>query len=516
MSSITWTPKNFAGVLNGNGKRIYNYQYTADANACFITNVYGTIKDICFGSKDGSLYDGVSKIVLANSGTSTSWFYAGLFVRIYENATVSNLTSFIPVELSSGSTVKTRLGGIVGVIAPNDSNNVPSNITVSLTDCTNYGTVSNNATTAAAASNMGGIIGRADIPIALNNVVNNGNVVCKNPYVVQLGGLSSGLCGGSSLINCKNNGDISYDVSALTAASYIGGIAGNGAITYTVTSTLDQCENFGTITLVDKANVGNLYIGGITGLARNSNLINCKNHGLIDCTHHQVTRLGGISGTLHASTIADGCINDGPVKLTQSIVSNFWQGIGGIAGNSEGSNPQIKNCSTTEKAAITVVIISNGANHNNKCSIGGIVGIPGTAATISGNTNNATITASNLSEATPYCYVGGIIGHVNSGAGGSTITGNTGNGTISNGTESADCSGAGGLFGKMDKANSISGNTVNCNVNGVNAGAIAGFNSQTISSSTISELTLVNSITKPTDPNEYALWICPNNTGSIN
>ena len=517
MADIDWTPKNFAGVFNGNNKKIYNFQYTSSSNSSFIASLYGTVKDICFGSNDGVTYDNVSKIVLSNSGTSTSWFYAGLIVRVYENAKLSKVTSFIPVELAAGSTVKTRLGGLIGVIAYFDQNNKPTTITVTIENCTNYGSVSNNATTAAAASNMGGIIGRMDIPVKLDNVVNKGDITCMNPYVVQLGGISSGVFGGSVLNKCTNYGSIDYEVSVLTANTYIGGIAGNVAVNYTNKSTFAECENYGSITLKDESNTGNLYIGGITGLIRNGELSGCKNHGLVDCEHYQVTRLGGISGTIHNSAIANGCVNDGPIKLTQTKkAANFWQGVGGIAGNTENTGPQVINCSTTSNGTISVNIKSDVSNHANKCNIGGIIGIPGSTTIITGNTNNADISAKNQSSTNPFCYVGGIIGHVNSAAGGSDITGNINNGTISNETESVEFSGAGGLFGKMDKARLISGNTINGSVNGVNAGAVAGFNSQAISSTTIGGSVLVNSISKPEDPNEYALWICPNNSGTIN
>ena len=53
----------FAGVLEGNGHKIYNFKVASKAvnSGLFIENK-GTIKNLILGSKDGAAYDGVSEV----------------------------------------------------------------------------------------------------------------------------------------------------------------------------------------------------------------------------------------------------------------------------------------------------------------------------------------------------------------------------------------------------------------------------------------------------------------------
>ena len=510
MSSIAedWPVRDFAGTLNGNHKRIYNYTYTAtedSQDAAFIKSISGTVKDIDFGTVDGSTYDGNSLISLHNTGTNTGWFYAGLFVRFNNGAQVSGIANYIPIEVKTGTTVKSRVGGIVGVVAT-------AATSVLFKDCVNYGSVSNKSTSFSAASNLGGIIGRCDVAIEASNVINKGDITCLSPRIVQLGGFSSGLYGGSKLEGCMNYGDITYEVGALTATTYIGGLIGHASIDYTNTSTLSNCENFGSLRIIDSGSA-NLYCGGVAGFVRNVRLEGCKNHGAIHSEHKQVSRLGGIVGTMHAASVLDKCENDGSITLVQNSETNAWQGVGGIVGDTENTKPVITNCINTVNGVMNATFYSK-TTHNFKCCAGGIIGALGTVDNLSGNINYASISGQNVGPDSPYCYVGGIVGNIYSGATVTTVSGNFNYGLIWNKSTNAELSAAGGIYGCMAATSATTSGDKNFgSVQGTNAGAVAGVNSATISA-TICDAVTVNGVAKADAANE-ATWLCPSNTGTI-
>ena len=139
--------------------------------------------------------------------------------------------------------------------------------------------------------------------------------------------------------------------------------------------------------------------------------------------------------------------------------------------------------------------------------------MPYTAATLSNNVNYANVSASNSHSSAPYCYVGGIIGQDSGASAASSISGNVNYGTISNNSDNSTYSAAGGLYGSIAVATSISGDKNFGSVLGANAGAVAGVNSTTISA-TLCDAVTVNGVAKADAANE-ATWLCPAGTGTI-
>ena len=93
----------------------------------------------------------------------------------------------------------------------------------------------------------------------------------------------------------------------------------------------------------------------------------------------------------------------------------------------------------------------------------------------------------------------------------STLKDNKNYGTISNSTGKPN-NAAGGLYGKIGKATSATGSNFG-NVEGANAGAVAGVNSISLSA-TLCDAVTVNGVTKASAADEAA-WLCPANKGTI-
>ena len=502
MEKDPWTPKDFTGTFDGKGHKIYNINVNRNSNACFINSLTGTMKDVVFGSSDGSTYDGYSAFVQNNPTDGNTWRYVGLVTRLQPGASLENVTNYAAVTVDENSISKTRIGGLVGVIAGTGT---------VIKSCYNYGTVSNLASTAAAASNMGGIIGRMDYTMTLESVYNYGEVICKNPKVVQLGGIVSGIQSETTMKNCFNYGKITFEVEKLSGITYIGGIAGYTTLTEANEAKLNNCCNYGEITVSSKAGGSNLYFGGVLGYSRLTTLDGCGNYADLSSDHGQVARIGGVVGTVHNATkIIDGC-NMGKIQFAQDPdkVVDAWQGIGGIAGFSEGSTTStIEGC--LSYGNISVVFNSTGGSYA-RCCVGGIVGMPYRKTVIKDNENEAAIVVQNNNSAAPQCCVGGIIGQDDGAASASDFSGNVNRGTISGISDNAY---TGGLYGNIGVATSIGGDKSFGNVSGAHAGVVAGVNQTANIAVTICDAVSVNGIKREAASNESA-WLCPINSGMI-
>lgn len=502
MEGEPWTPKDFTGTFDGKGHKIYNINVNRNSNACFINSLTGTIKDVVFGSSDGSTYDGSSAFVQNNPADGNTWRYVGLVTRLQAGASLENVTNYAAVTVHEESISKTRVGGLVGVIAGTGT---------VIKSCYNYGTVSNLASTAAAASNMGGIIGRMDYTMTLENVYNYGEVICKNPKVVQVGGIVSGIQSETTMKNCFNYGKITFEVEKLSGVTYIGGIAGYTTLAEGNDAELNNCCNYGEITVSSKAGGSNLYFGGVLGYSRFTALDGCGNYANLSSDHGQVARIGGMIGTVHNATkITTGC-NMGKIQFAQDpdTVVDAWQGIGGIAGFAEGATtPTIEGC--LSYGNISVAFNSTGGNYA-RCCVGGIVGMPYRKTIIKNNENEASIVVENKNHEATQCCVGGIIGQDDGSASASDFSGNVNRGTISGVSENAY---TGGLYGKIGVATSIGGDKSFGNVSGAHAGIVAGVNSSANIAVTICDAVSVNGVKRESASNESE-WLCPFNTGMI-
>lgn len=352
MENEPWVPKDFTGTFDGQGHKLYNLNVKRSANACFVNTLNGTIKDVTFGSSDGKTYDGAS-VIEQNNADDTSesgWRYAGVVTRLNEGATLENVTSYVPVTVASESKSKTRIGGLVAIVAGNSS----------IKNCHNFGAVTNKAEAPVAAGAVGGLIGWADAIVTVEDSSNEGNVTVNNASTSYIGGLLSTDEKGGSFTRCINKGDITLSGTG-KRGTCIGGILGDAT-----RSTVSNCENSGSITCTLD---GELKVGGIVGRAyKGCTIKDCTNqeNGIIDFNPEAATArafIGGILGNSPAGNTEtltiDGCKNYAPITGVNEQIAT----IGGIGGfiNSAGI-VIIRNCVNYGAIANTNAAAKNGSD----------------------------------------------------------------------------------------------------------------------------------------------------------
>lgn len=407
MDSEAWKPKDFKGVFDGRGHKLYNLNVSRSSNACLFNTLAGTIKDLTVGTKDGSSYDGASCIVQDNTEDSgESWRYAGLITRLAEGSVMENVVNYASVTVASTSLSKTRVGGLVAIVAGN----------ATIKDCANFGSVTNAAAAPLGNGAVGGLVGWTDAPVNVIGSVNAGDVTVDNANTLYLGGILSYDANGSTLDNCVNKGDVAV-TSTGSCGMCIGGILGDGSY-----SKIKNCDNNGALSTVCD---GELKIGGILGRALNGcTVTNCSNHD---------------TGTISYNTV------DGTKRAF----------IGGIVGNSPAANAE----------ALTITGCTNYASISTDkaqtACIGGIGGfINGAGVTTikdcenKGDIANTNANALNGSTAAA-AYVSGIVAYLNTSlADGSSIDGCINRGNIS--SENRNIINIAGIIPLLQTANSVS------------------------------------------------------------
>lgn len=504
MQNAAWTPvENFTGTFNGNGHRIYNINVSTDSRyAGFFAYAKGSISNVVFGSKDGATYDGVSKVELKYSADTDTWCYAGIVAQ--SNNVLDGIISFVPVTVTADSKCKSRVGGIVGSLYNGR-----------MSGCKNYGTVSNVAS-AGAASYVAGLAGIIDGPgdaagsvqmddshnyAAVTTTLGLGNAVAGVAASVTKTALNT------TISNCTNAGEVSFDNATASAAHRIGGI-----VAYIVdacpTLTLDKCTNKGIVrsnmngncfiggiagvtygaTIRECANeaavefvqanaagAGYLCIGGITGQTySDAKILNCTNKAAVTSDKLQVSRIGGIVGTHNASTI-DGCSNSGDITLAIAKTANNWEAAGGIVGFYDGTDGAATTNGCTNSGNVSATVNSSNAN----IGAGGIAGII-KSGHATNNTNNGAVSMHNA-QSGKTSYAGGIVGYDYNTADKSNVTGNTNNGAVqATAAGSSTLLAAGGIVGRNDVGTVAGGKNYGSITCALHAGSVVGWNRKSV------------------------------------
>lgn len=507
MRNAAWTPiENFTGTFNGNGHRIYNINVSTDGRyAGFFAYAKGAISDVVFGSKDGTTYDGTSRVELKYNADTDIWCYAGIVAQ--SNNVLDGVVNFVPVTVTADSKCKSRVGGIAGSIVDGG-----------MTGCRNYGAVSNVAA-AGVASYLAGIAGIVD---GTNNAAGAIRVDdCHNhaPVTATLG-LGNAVAGivasvmktalNTTISNCTNAGEISIDNATASAAHRIGGI-----VAYVVDScptlAIDGCTNKGAVwsnmngncfiggiagvnyaaTISDCANeaavkfvqanaagAGYLCIGGITGQTYSgAKVTNCTNKAPVSSDKLQVSRIGGIVGTHNASTV-DGCSNSGDIALAIAGTANNWEAAGGIVGFYDGTDGTAVTNGCTNSGRVSATVNSNNAN----IGAGGIAGII-KSGHATNNTNDGEVSMHNA-QAGRTSYAGGIVGYDYNTADKSNVTGNTNNGAVkATAAGSSTSLAAGGIVGRNDVGAVGECRNFGAVTCALHAGSLVGWNKRSVADS---------------------------------
>ncbi|MBO6168891.1 MAG: BACON domain-containing protein [Bacteroidales bacterium] len=436
----------FSASLDGKNHKIYNFVVeSADTKAGVVITNTGTIKNIIFGSADGSKYDGKSVIGYAEGAVGE---YAGL---VAENAgTLENVTNFATIDFKATPEKPgdyLGVGGIAG-LASGAGNFV---------NCTNYATI-NASGTVTQEVGIGGILGYTQSSdVKLTSCVNAANLTVTMPVakVLMIGGIAGRTNGTIVLDKCENKGDIAYEqAEAPKTWMAIGGIGG-------------------------------VFYNGAT-------LSSCKNSGRISSNLQQVTRAGGILGTLNRGGTVEKCENSGEVSIAQAEANANWQAAGGIVGSQEREDAApAKLIGNTNTGKVSVDLAGNTTGHQNRIAVGGIIGLGTLVTEVSGNTNKGAVSVDNKGAADS--WAGGVVGAMVSTAADypTALSNNVNEGAVSAKTADDANSIAGGVIGnngyypgKTDNSKiTLTGDkntgAVTCgNVSKV--GSIAGFNLGTL------------------------------------
>ena len=434
LGGYAWTPiYEYLGIFNGQNHKIYNFTISSSDNRVGFIAKLGTthgeqavLKDVIFGSSNGTSYDGTSSITV--TGANDDWTYGGIIGYAQKKTTISNVTSFVPVTAAASVTGKHAIGGISGSGSGGSGNGI------TITGCHNYGAITDNSTHATVTednlSAIGGILGATGGSYTVvSNCVNHAEVHNYCVGVSRLGGICGKAWDASCTFDsCSNEGDIINEAASITdVASDWDHTVGVGGICGAFTSSnsgllINKCSNSGTLTMAASPNasyyvayggiIGNatyggsikgctntgkitesatcgakFCAGGIIGLIYTKNLVVTKaddntyntNSGEIWHlkNHSSENYFGGIVGFMNANALVEYCINnarivsDAPSSGDAAQTSNDKFSFGGICGAATG---KIKNCTNNGyifawSSAINVYIggICGGGYKANSC-----------------------------------------------------------------------------------------------------------------------------------------------------
>lgn len=448
LGGYAWTPiPEFLGIFDGQGHKIYNFTVSSDVERVGFIGTLGSsngeaaeLKDVVFGSSNGSSADGLSSI----TAIGTSSRYVGIVGYPGKNSSISGVTNFVPVTMGAEvSRGKHYTGGIAGGTAAD----------VSISGCTNKAPIADNS----AYADFGGS---------------------------AIGGISGNMGNNVQITSCVNEGAITNNCGDV---AYIGGIAGLGIST---TPVIEGCSNFGKINNMaaslqelnsdNTSKVGGEWqigVGGIAGCIGNASVIKCSNSaeviqtGVVEesAAYARLVAgggsevdsrpcIGGIVGVAcRTGATIKGCTNSGRPRIETN--KQYCAAMGGIVGavsnaaktctvlitKADDGTKTVNNADIDEKN-------SGGAQTQYSCYMGGIVGIGASSnLTVSFCENNGNIfTSQSQNQGTFRC--GGIAGMVYI----STLTDCVNNGRLQihgGGTVvTAQCGGiAGGSYGDYPK-----------------------------------------------------------------
>lgn len=389
LGGYAWEPVyQFLGIFNGQNHKIYNFSVSdsEDNRIGFIRTLGSSsgeaavLKDVVFGSADGTTADGTSSISMSIESAS-SWSYAGLVGYAQKNSHILNVTTFVPVTADAALTTKHAIGGIAGSAGDN----------AIIESCVNYAAVtSNSACTSAEDSAVGGILGQTgNTNVQILSCTNNGTIENKCVGVSCIGGVVAKSTGTGMLVDeCVNTGQIKNN------AACVGSTKGNWDIS----------------------------VGGVIGFMGNTTTVNkCSNSGRL---YNGVTTNGDydycFGGVVGASTKSDcvikGCSNSAEFMYADNTAFNSFLAAGGILGYTRGTV-------TITKADDGTRTTNSGQffqrrNHAHHFYIGGIAGLieKQSSSVIEFCTNEGRIIGSDPQTTDKInFYAGGIAGSASTG-----------------------------------------------------------------------------------------------------
>lgn len=468
----------FAGVLDGNNHKVYNYKVVSKemTSGLILTN-NGVVKNLILGSSDGTSYDGKSEVGFDGNQESAPSHIGG--VCALNAGTIENVKQFAKVVTTVGNTAVTGISGLVGAIT--------SPATVK--DCENHASIVATGTTGGE-TYIAGVAG----------YVNNADAL---------------------IDHCVNKAPVEVTIAINKASMFAGVVA-----RCNLGAKVQDCQNLAPVKYIwsDQGQSGNyIMVAGVVGaLYTTSSAIRCVNKAIVSSTNQQVTRMGGIVGTLNSQGTVEECVNEGEVNLNVANDNGNWQSVAGIVGfeeKVESGNVIRKN---VNKGDVNVDVKIVGTHSLNRVHVGGILGVGNLGVELYENVNEANITAINRAAASgsnaTQMEVGGIVG------------GLRGTGTFSRDNENkgaVSCTGpefamAGGIAGHMGSLAGATDDALLTMENDKNTGAVVGSDATKtgsiagVSTATITGSTAAGSVngTTLTDANFVKLAV-GTNTGKL-
>lgn len=368
------TIDSFAGTFDGQGHSITNFTVN---NSLTRTGFFGTlesgakIKNVTFGSSSDN-----SSITLCHSDES-NWCYAGLFAYVCEGALIQGVKSYVNVSASSESASKHSLGGIAGnlkkAVTVSDCQNFGSITDNSsftggssdcciagiaglsdsegtiVMDCQNHGEIINHCT---ATTDLGGIIGRISNASTVQDCSNDGtvnnnaaSVSSSSNWRIHVGGIIGHIGGANAtVIKCSNSGYIKQTKALPSQRLCLGGIVG---ASHKTGVRILGCTNTGIVNVEEEKTTNDCSLGGILGYADYQTIISKAEDGTyttstLDWIHKialgSTFYYGGIAGQMDTTNglveyaIANGYIESNDVGADGK---NFY--AGGIIGSTKGT-----------------------------------------------------------------------------------------------------------------------------------------------------------------------------------
>ena len=317
MSGAFWTDEYVQTKL---GVDFDNYSLTQDTSASTTTYLIQSEKDLAFLSwtiYNDKVFGGSSNKVTISS-YNYSLFYLGITFKQTKDLDLSDFY-WQPIGIGltrDGTSVRRYFSGnydgvghtVSGVFTPAGSSDaysyqglfgrVRGRSSTQQATITNVGVIDSFVQ---GSSNVGGVVGRADVS-TITNCYNTGTVEGIANFV---GGVVGDVANSSTITNCYNTGSVSG------ASDAVGGVAGFAH------GDVSNCYNTASV-----EGTGS-YAGGIVGEAYIATITNCYNTGSVEGGN----TVGGVVGRAYNNSTITNCYNTG------SVSSSSFYSIGGVAGN---------------------------------------------------------------------------------------------------------------------------------------------------------------------------------------
>ena len=370
IKSEDWTPNEFKGVFDGNGKTIDNLVIEKDGPAAFFSKLESaTVKNLTFG--EGCSFISTGKW----AGIKDAIFAASLAADargvITLNKVVNKGKVLAPAAAAGGSSAN-YLGGICASF----------DATGTVTDCENYGEVSFLA-------------------------VPDGSVYC--------GGIFGETKSQVNLVGCKNHATVQFNgTNTNNKHLYAGGITADA-----YKASFNTCENNGDVQVVTTAeHKGNIFLGGIVGVNGNGTLgtvVDCVNKGAVtnNSSTSGVLRMGGFIGYIvtNPSNISSGSEKSSFKNygaITNKAGIGNWTGVGGVAGYIGALKTTVNTVSGCENHGDVINEVAT-----NRVCVGGIVGfVQNASTTVTNCSNHASVKNTGTAKSGCGIAVAGIVGRI--------------------------------------------------------------------------------------------------------